>query len=249
LAGTFSATPIKNWFSATKNPFIQVAAEEAREQDARDKKVEDQKRAQAIEASKAEQAANVKILQDYEDKKSEIRKRHESADAKISDLMQEKAKEEVAARLSKTLKERYDHLKKILEIEGQIADVQEAEQKKQQEADQIRQRASREITNILQRAVERFMPSLDELAHHGGPFGGTARGIERMDNRIKREFIHGDVAGARKDIVARDRLYDSLAARGVLAERTEAREIKVIQERSLEELKAINTKGVRFKMS
>jgi hypothetical protein len=108
--------------------------------------------------------------------------------------------------------------KKQVEEEAEIKRKANEEQKVYDEA-KIR------MADLQQREREKFMPTLDELAHHG-KFGREARAISRLERHIKREFEKGDTAGAQRDIGARNNLYDSLADRGVVAERSERREVK-----------------------
>lgn len=109
------------------------------------------------------------------------------------------------------------------------------------EKTKIQQEAALRISEIQQREMEKFMPTLDELASHGS-FGSQARAIQRTDRRIKREFESGNVAGAQSDIASRDKIYDSLAARGVVAERSEAREIKDLNKQMAIRLAQMGTK-------
>jgi len=110
------------------------------------------------------------------------------------------------------------------------------------EQTKIQQEAALRISEIQQREMEKFMPTLDELAGHGA-FGSQARTIQRTDRRIKREFESGNVAGAQSDIANRDKIYDSLAARGVVAERSEAREIKDLNKQMAIRLSQMGTKN------
>lgn len=79
-------------------------------------------------------------------------------------------------------------------------------------------------SEIHQHEMDKFLPTLQELHH--GKFSGTARQIERLDKKIKRDFEHGNLAGATADIATRNKDYDSLVAKGVIAERPEVRELK-----------------------
>ena len=79
---------------------------------------------------------------------------------------------------------------------------------------------------IGQRHDESFMPTLQELAHSGGQFGSQARRALQDEKRAKRDYMHGNVSGAQADIADRDKIYDSLSGKGVVAESAESREIK-----------------------
>ena len=79
---------------------------------------------------------------------------------------------------------------------------------------------------IGQRHDESFMPTLQELAHAGGQFGSQARRALQDEKRAKRDYMHGNVSGAQADIADRDKIYDSLSGKGVVAESAESREIK-----------------------
>jgi hypothetical protein len=83
------------------------------------------------------------------------------------------------------------------------------------------------MAEIQQRDRERFMPTLDELAHHGR-FTRDARSIQRLERRIKRDFERGDIHQADVDIAAHDKAYNSLAGRHVIAENSTLRELRDI---------------------
>lgn len=109
-----------------------------------------------------------------------------------------------------------------------ILQVQTAQQQKQKEIEEETNLAKIRMADIQQRDREKYMPTLEELSH-GGRFGSQARRIGRLDRQIKRDYEFGHTGQADKDIAARNKIYDSLADRGVVSERSEAREIKEIQ--------------------
>src|SRR6185312_5547239 len=113
----------------------------------------------------------------------------------------------------------------LLKDQKELVQQKANEQRKAQEEQRVYDQAKLRMHDIEQREREQFMPTLEELAHHGR-FGTQARGIGRLERRIKRDFERGDIAGADRDIAARNKLYDSLADRGVVAERADRREIK-----------------------
>jgi hypothetical protein len=122
----------------------------------------------------------------------------------------------------------------------EVAQQKTEQDKKQAELSKVKAESALRISEIHQHEAEKFLPTLEELAHHG-IFGSQARSINRLDRRIKREFEHGDVSGANTDIGTRNKIYDSLAARGVLAERSEAREIRDLNKQMAIRLQAMGT--------
>jgi hypothetical protein len=113
----------------------------------------------------------------------------------------------------------------ILEDQKKIAEEKAEAERKAAEEQRVYDEAKIHMKDIEQRERDKFMPTLDELAHHGS-FTGQARGISRLERRIKRELERGDTGGADRDIATRNKIYDSLADRGVVAERADRREIK-----------------------
>ncbi len=144
--------------------------------------------------------------------------------------MEEKLAEQ--RRAGKTISlEQSEAISKQLETLKAIVAAKEVEQ----EMDRVKLIAAREISNIQDRQFDKFKPTLDELSRHG-IFSGAARGIERLDRRIKRDFERGNTDQAGADIAQRNRLFDSLVDRGVLAERDEPRLIREIQARTEQHL-------------
>jgi len=109
------------------------------------------------------------------------------------------------------------------DIQAEKLELQQKINQEQQVVDQAKLR----IANIEQSEMEKFMPTLDELAHHGR-FGRQARSISRLERHAKREFERGDVVGAKHDIDQRNKVYDSLADRHVVAQRTSLHEIQTL---------------------
>lgn len=128
-----------------------------------------------------------------------------------------------------------EYKQKQIELDDAQRDILIDQKKLEEEKAQAAQKANEEqrvydeaklrMADMQQREREKFMPTLEELAHHG-KFGAQARAILRLDRHIKRDYERGDTAGADHDIAARTKAYDSLADRGVLAERAERREVK-----------------------
>lgn len=96
-----------------------------------------------------------------------------------------------------------------------------------------------ELQKIEQSALEKYIPTLDELAHSGGKFGGAARQVEALDRKIKRDYIHGDLAAAKSDLAARNNIYDKLHASGVAPEREEMRRVRELNEHMNDHLEKI----------
>jgi hypothetical protein len=120
-------------------------------------------------------------------------------------------------------------------------------QTKINEEQRVFEQAQLRIKDINQKEREKFMPTLEELAHHGR-FGGQARSIGRLERRIKRDYERGDLGGADRDIASRNKIYDSLADRGVVAERTSLREIQKLNDEMRLHLKAIATGKAELKV-
>jgi hypothetical protein len=195
-----------------------LMAEDMAKNEADQKREEARKKAERIDAANKETEENLKIWKAYQRKKSELDP--DSAINRSQTLNFEKMGEERALKLSKSFAEEYSHKTRILEIEHEIRDIQKQQQAEQQQADNIRVQAAQRIQELSQRERDKFLPTLDELAHHGA-FTSQARHIGRLDQRIKREFGYGDLKDANADIVARNKIYDSLADRGVVTERHE----------------------------
>jgi hypothetical protein len=112
-----------------------------------------------------------------------------------------------------------------LEAQKQLLQQNAEAQQKINSAQEVYDRAKDRLEHREERERDKFLPTLNELAHHG-VFGHQARAIGRLDRRIKRELEFGNVSGADRDIASRNRLYDSLADRGVAAERADRFEVK-----------------------
>jgi len=110
-------------------------------------------------------------------------------------------------------------------------------QRKVNEEQHIYEQAQIRIKDINQREREKFLPTLEELKH--SRFGGQAAQIAMLERKTKLDFLMGNTTQADKDIAARNKIYDSLADRGVIAERTSLREIQKINDESRVHLKAI----------
>ena len=150
-----------------------------------------------------------------------------------SDFEKQKAEQKEEDRRRKAMAENLAKLnREELEAKKRMVELAASEAR-------IREMAAQEIKQVQHHEYEKFMPTLDELSH--SRFGSTATGVRRLDRRIKREFLRGDVAGAQKDIGARDKLYDSLVSKGVIAERSESREIRDINARMQIRLEKMGT--------
>lgn len=98
-------------------------------------------------------------------------------------------------------------------------------QRKTQEEQNLYDQAKLRMANIQQSDREKYMPTLDELAHHGR-FTHQARAIERIERHIKRDYEFGNTSQADKDILERNKMYDSLADKKILPERQALHEIR-----------------------
>ena len=76
-------------------------------------------------------------------------------------------------------------------------------------------------TSARRAEMEKFMPSLGELAQSGGPFARAAQSIEWLGQKAKMQFIQGNDIWAGQTITERNRRYDELAKRGIVPERQE----------------------------
>ncbi len=186
-------------------------------------------KAMKLAAARKEADEHLKIWKDYR------RRQREFEPGTIDQLEADKIGEQRAMAESKSYKERMEHAGNILEIEHKISDLKRKAAEEQQQADEIRQHAAERIAELSKEEQERYMPTLKEL--HASRYGGQAAQIEMLERRAKRDYLRGDPAEARKDIAARDKIYDSLADKGIVAKRHEAREILDIQTQMRDALK------------
>ena len=96
----------------------------------------------------------------------------------------------------------------------------------------------KEAADLKRQEIERFMPTLDKL-RHSSKFGKDARHIKTLDREIERDFLKGDTQGAQSKIGQREKLYDSLADRGVVAQRSNRDKLENITERTAKAVEKI----------
>jgi len=140
--------------------------------------------------------------------------------------------------IAKAGKDRIEITKKQIELESaklELIRFETEEQRRQAEAQKIQANAERERQQIAKAELSQFMPTLQELSHRG-IFRREARQIGRLERNIRRDFEFGNVSKAQQDLAARDKLYDSLSARGALPEREAARQQTELARRTAESL-------------
>ncbi len=177
-------------------------------------------------------------------------------------------------------KKKWELRKQSVEFENQIFEIQEKQRKEAEAAAKKAEEAERRLEQIKRqeaadaaaeanrraeadrRNIEKFMPTLGDLAHSGhswgspnstsgfgftpGRFAGAAQGILGLDELAKNQFLSGNVAGAKKTVAERDRRYKELSDFGILPQ--SQKEVADSQIQMGQDIRAIRDKSARIRV-
>lgn len=199
----------------------------------RNRVIQDQLRKLGGTVSKHDVAEEARLDEEHRKKLSQYAREDMNTSERLTmDLLKVHLLKDSMAKLDRTS---LDYKKQQLELDDAqrdvIADQKKLEEekgeilRKNQEEQNLYDKAKLRISEIQRREHDSYLPTLDELAHHGR-FMRQARGVQRLERRIKRDFEMGNTGQAELDITARDKAYDSLADRKVIAERSSLKEIE-----------------------
>lgn len=163
---------------------------------------------------------------------------------------------EIEEKIREEQKKAAEEQKKADESARKEAEKRTAEMNRQIDAMREQIRSDRERQTSME---DRFRPNVEELATSGswwkrfgkgreyfteGPFAGTAQEMLSLQDQAKKQFIFGNVEGAKRSIADYNQRYDKLAELGIIPARAE--KVAEAQIQAADTLKEIHKKIPEF---